>query len=256
VNHLNYFEPYESKKPEHEDQLTRAFLVVMRFVPLVQAAFMDLVREAQLRNGSGQIIPALTAMDSECNIETQVSAIGQEEGTLVSILLTDEHFTPENAIRASERGARYDGVIYFPPDWILVIENKPFSANVWEGQLAPSLPQGSSIRVEMTLVDIPWRLLIDRLNSLLERKLVNGSECLLVEDFLEFVDGNFSYLNPYGSFSQCKGRKYLLEKRCAAVLESIAKGNVTRRKILSCTSSVFGGEGLDFQGIGVYPSDG
>jgi len=81
VNHLNYFEPYESKKTSHEDQLTRAFLVVMRFVPLAQAAFLDLVREAQQRNGSELIVPALTAMDSECSIETQVSAIAQDEST-------------------------------------------------------------------------------------------------------------------------------------------------------------------------------
>jgi hypothetical protein len=144
--------------------------------------------------------------------------------------MTDEHWTPGNAIEASGRGARYDGVIYYPPGWILVIENKPSSANVWEGQLSPSLPEDSLIKVDKILVDIPWRRMIDRLNLLLERKLVSGSECLMVEDFLEFVDGNFSFLNPYGSFSQCKGKEFLLRKRCIAILESIAPGRLRRRQ--------------------------
>ncbi|MDP3684110.1 MAG: hypothetical protein Q8S01_09275, partial [Ignavibacteria bacterium] len=30
MNHLNYFEPYQSKSVRHEDNLTRAFLVVLR----------------------------------------------------------------------------------------------------------------------------------------------------------------------------------------------------------------------------------
>jgi hypothetical protein len=58
MNYLNYFEPYVSKNPWHEDQLTRAFLVTMRFVPLVQAAFLDLVREAQATAKSEHIVPA------------------------------------------------------------------------------------------------------------------------------------------------------------------------------------------------------
>lgn len=230
MNFLNYFEPYVSKNPWHEDQLTRAFLVTMRFVPLVQAAFLDLVREAQTSAKSQHIVPAFSALESECSIQTQVGSILQEGGTLVSVLMTDEHWTPQNAIEASERGARYDGLVCYPPGWILVIENKPWSNNVWEGQLSPNLVAGSAVQIDRALAVVSWRTLIERLNSLLERKLIHGSECLIVEDFFEFVDQHFSYLNPYGSFSQCKGRRFLLEKRCVAILESIAPGKVRRRQ--------------------------
>ena len=230
MNYLNYFEPYVSRNPWHEDQLTRAFLVTMRFVPLVQAAFLDLVREAQTTVKSQQIVPAFSALESPCSIHTQVSSILQEEGTLISVLMTDEHWTPQNAIEASDRGARYDGLVCYPPGWILVIENKPWSSNVWEGQLSPNLVEGSAVQIDEALAVVSWRTLIERLNLLLERRLIHGAECLIVEDFFEFVDQHFSYLNPYGSFSHCKGRRFLLEKRCVAILESIAPGKVKRRQ--------------------------
>jgi hypothetical protein len=35
---LNFFEPYESLPPTHENQLTRAFLIVLRLVPIARAA--------------------------------------------------------------------------------------------------------------------------------------------------------------------------------------------------------------------------
>jgi hypothetical protein len=144
--------------------------------------------------------------------------------------MTDEHWTPQNIIEVSDRGARYDGLICYPPRWILVIENKPWSGNVWEGQLAPNLAAGSAVQIDPVLAAVSWRTLIERLSSLLERKLIHGAECLIVEDFFEFVDQHFSYLNPYGSFSQCKGRRFLLEKRCIAILDSIAPGKVKRRQ--------------------------
>ena len=51
MSHLNYCYPYQSRPPEHEDQLTRAFLVLLRLVPLAQAAFLDLIRAKQKESG-------------------------------------------------------------------------------------------------------------------------------------------------------------------------------------------------------------
>jgi hypothetical protein len=202
----------------------------MRFVPLVQAAFLDLVRESQTAAKSENIIPAFSALESACSIQTQISSISQEEGTLISVLMTDEHWTQQNIIEASDRGARYDGLICYPSSWILVIENKPWSDNVWEGQLLPNLAAGSKVHIDQALAVVSWRTLIERLSSLLERKLIHGAECLIVEDFFEFVDNNFFYLNPYGSFSLCKGRKFLLQKRCVSILESIVAPDSVRVK--------------------------
>ena len=49
LSHLNYFVPYETAGAQHENQLTRALLVVLRYSPMAHQAWLRLVsREAQL----------------------------------------------------------------------------------------------------------------------------------------------------------------------------------------------------------------
>lgn len=57
-------------------------------------------------------------------------------------------------------------------------------------------------------------------------KLTQGIEKTLVEDFLEFIDNEYPQLNPYTHFSICKDNKYLLTKRCIAIMERVGLGRV------------------------------
>jgi hypothetical protein len=52
---LNFFEPYESLPPTHENQLTRAFLVTLRLVPIAHAAWLRMVSDA--REGAKSLPP-------------------------------------------------------------------------------------------------------------------------------------------------------------------------------------------------------
>src|SRR6266568_2646721 len=128
MERLNYFSPYQSKGAWHEDQLTRAFLVVVRMVPLALAALLDLVREQQGVQGSESRIPTSSEMlTGGVEIQTQKNSIPQATGRLVSVVMTDEEWHPEHDVVASDRGARYDGILAFDPEWLIVIENKPSS---------------------------------------------------------------------------------------------------------------------------------
>ena len=225
MDHLNCFVPYISKSSNHEDQLTRAFLILLRFVPLAQASFIDLIREAQLENESEQIIPTHSDLHSQItSIETQVGSINQDNGRIVSLGMTNEKWSPDTFVQPSERRAIYDGVIYYAPGWILIIENKPYSKP--KEQLNPNIPKGSAITLDPNPIFLNWREVIERLSSLLERDLIQGAEALLVRDFIDFIDKNFSYLNPYTSFRICKDNNYLLKRRCISVMEKIAPGKV------------------------------
>lgn len=224
MNHLNYFEPYNNKPPYYEDQLTRAFLVVLRMVPLVQTTFIDLIRSYQISNDHHLILPALTEPLMRLdNIQTQETSITESQGYLVSLLMTNEKWTPDMVIKNVDRGARYDGVIYFDsdPKWILVIENKPWSKNVWKKQLKPNIAEGSEIEIVQKPVGIDWKEVIERLSALLQKQLVYGAEALLIEDFISFIDEHFSYLNPFSTFSICRDDSYLIGRRCVKILESI-----------------------------------
>src|SRR6266849_8430073 len=43
---LNFFEPYERVSPKHENQLTRALLVLLRYCPIAHQAWLSLIDDA------------------------------------------------------------------------------------------------------------------------------------------------------------------------------------------------------------------
>jgi hypothetical protein len=47
LSHLNFFVPYENAPSSHENQLTRALLVVLRYSPMAHQAWLRLVDPTQ-----------------------------------------------------------------------------------------------------------------------------------------------------------------------------------------------------------------
>lgn len=228
MERLNYFNPYQSKGAWHEDQLTRAFLVVVRMVPLALSTFLDLIRDRQVTAKSERPLPSFSdLMIQGVGIHTQRTSVPQTTGRLISLLMTDEHWTPENKVQESQRDARYDGVLCFDPDWIIVIENKPSSQNVWADQVNPSpLAEGHEIVIDPQLVVLRWADVVNRLTALLDVNWLGSTDRQLVSDFLDFLDEEFEYLNPYDTFGRCKNSMALLHKRCQSILDAIAPGQV------------------------------
>lgn len=211
MSHMNYFEPYEFKAASHEDQLTRAFLVVLRFSPAALLLFYDKVRKACLEMAKKKSLevslPSISELPlSGVEFSTQKKTISQKPvSTVLSILLTDSAFEPKDSVSPSDRDARYDGIINFGDEIALVIENKPLQANVWEGQLNPSrtdLPEGAILIKVPAIVE--WKSLVSSLNELVKLESLGGAEKLLIDDFLSYVNKHFSYLNPFDRLSLCK----------------------------------------------------
>ena len=227
--HLSYFEPYESKTPWHEDQLTRAYLTILRLVPPAHQDFVQQIRACQHETRSIHALP-LDVVGKKCDIYTQKSEVPKTRGRLVSLLLSDDFWTQDTRIHPVDRGARYDGVICYADDWIVTIENKPRVGNVWEDQLRPSLQKDSEVLWEEQVVSLSWRTVIHRLGELIAKGGLSGTEKLLLQDFLAFVDKNFEYLKPYYSFELCGQSAYLLTLRCKELLASLGLGKVDRHK--------------------------
>ena len=227
MSHLNYFEPYQSKPKTHEDQLTRAFLVVLRYSPVALRMFINYVRKA-ITSAAGKKrvkeIPAFSRLDlNDVIFQDQVKSLKNfVSNTVLSVLISDERLHIQKEVKPSQRAARYDGVISFGKDLTLVIENKPKSYNVREAQLSPSL---RDCREEVTVIEVAaaleWKEIISQLNSLNGKESVKGAERLMISDFLEFIDKNFPFLNPYTSLLVCKDDAYLLTRRCVNVLEGL-----------------------------------
>jgi hypothetical protein len=129
MDRLNYFNPYQSKGEWFEDQLTRAFLVVVKMVPLALSGFLDLIREKQTAAKSERPISSFSELlNYDFGFYTQRVEVPQTTGRLISVAMTEEgwtHEAPIALIEESERNPVYDGVLCFDPEWIVIIENKP-----------------------------------------------------------------------------------------------------------------------------------
>ena len=80
MSHLNYFKPYISKSSWLEDQLTRAFLVVLRYSPITLFSFYDYIRSSIWNNDRKKNIkvslPEVSAINmSNIRMATQTSDI-------------------------------------------------------------------------------------------------------------------------------------------------------------------------------------
>lgn len=234
MDHLNYFYPY-SADATHENQLTRAFLTTMKYVPFVQNLFIDMIREKMIEKNieDAHVIPTLT--DSECfidteSIETQTTSIKQDTGRLISVLISNDEYKTEHEVVNTENKRIYDGVIYYKPEWVFIIENKPNKDDVWDEQLNPNLDKNSDIIIEKKPICLSWRKIFSRINIILDKELVSQTEMKLLFDFMRYVDKNFSSLNPFDNLAICKNDKYLLNQRCFSIMENLNLGKVGYHK--------------------------
>ena len=230
MNHLNIFNPFKNKSNYHEDELTRAFLILIKNVSVVQICFIEMVREEMSRQNCFQVIPSLFDKNSSVeSIETQITQNNElfkiaNGRRLISVIISDDKLFQDTTVENSNRNARYDGVILYQPNWILVIENKPSVENVWLDQLNPNV--SDDIEIEEKPISLSWRKIIENFSSLIERSVVQGFERILIEDFLEYIDDEYTKLNPYTHFALCKDNNYLLTRRCIAIMESSVLGEV------------------------------
>ncbi|KXX70864.1 hypothetical protein [Flammeovirga sp. SJP92] len=223
MDRLNYFNPYQSKGINHEDQLTRAYLVLLKYSGHAFSTFFEYCRINHCTSEDEKSISLIENLEYGWDIQTQKSNPDISTSTLLSILITDSQSAlRDKDIKSSERNAIYDGIITFGSNLTLIIENKPRSKNVWFDQLNPSrqnLSEETSVYTNPSILE--WKEIIKQLNYLLSIPTLSGNEKIMIEDFLSFIDTNFPYLNPYDKFHQCKGNKELINRRIKNVLESI-----------------------------------
>lgn len=219
MSHLNYFIRYDKGINHHEDHLTRAFLVLLRFSNSVLTQFNEHIK-TQLSNEFSELFFKLNIED--VNFETQKKKLPQAYN-YISILLTNQTITVKNKIKKIDRKAVYDGIINFGGDLVLFIENKPLNSKVWENQLCPAfndIPRGSRLFNKPVIIE--WKEIINILHNINNSKFSNYYEKTIINDFFEFVNINFDYLNPFNSLDKCES-VYLAEKRVEQIVIEVAQ---------------------------------
>src|ERR1035438_2100940 len=172
MDRLNYFNPYQSKEGYHEDNLTRAYLVLLKHSSHAFFTFIEYCRSKHITANNETPISIIEFLEQGWEIETQKGNPEINTNYLLSVLITDSHLTTEDSnIQTSERNARYDGIITFGNNLTMILEIKPRSGNVWFGQLSPSrqnLADGTIVYSNPIVLE--WKEIIKKLNNLLDRK--------------------------------------------------------------------------------------
>ena len=223
--HMNIFIPYEKNNEHHEDHLTRGFLLLLKYSPAVFYMFYNYTSEQY--NDDKIFLNNIYNEELTYELTTQIGcekAINYANSNILSILITDEteNLKFSSDVHRSERTAIYDGIVSINDNWTFIIENKPFSGNVWEEQLSVGQKLGEYIKEnKLNLISKPviltWREIFKRLANL----ECSNLEKLLINDFLDFVFNNYPEMFPYEKFKQCKNNRHLLDLRIEKLLKTI-----------------------------------
>lgn len=213
--HLNAFLPYE-RPPHHEDQLTRAGMIVMRASPLARDALLG--RLGALRSAR---LPE-PEFDIQARHVLNPAGPGTEERAslreLISVFLTPDVGLDLSGAEVGERTGeqRLDGVLRFGNELAVVIESKVVGD-------APS-DQATQLRLRgvevghSTVASLGWHELLDDWWGLLERGLLAPAERLLMEDLFTFAEEHFAGLLPFTTLGRAGEHVLRRQRRLMALL--------------------------------------
>lgn len=214
--HLNVFVPYQLAVT-HEDQLTRAAMIVLRAVPLARDAFLALLDcrrsgelpEPEFDMQTGDVVTPPGDVDETTSL-----------AELVSVFLSPDVDRDLSGVALSEREAeqRLDGVVRFGDELVVVIESKVV------GQ-APS-QQASELRLrgaqvrDSRVAPLGWHDLLQSWWRLLERGLLAPAERLLLEDLVGFTEEHFPHLLPFSTLTEAGDHPLRRQRRLMSLLRN------------------------------------
>lgn len=233
TGHMNVFRPYRSLPEHHEDQMTRAALLVLRLVPLALEAFLDTARATlfSLDGEYAERLPGVSSLGAPVRVATQSSRLreasasdGDDEDhefeTLLSVFLTpDENRAfSEKEVVESTRGQRLDGVIEFASRVIIAIESK-IDGHMPSDQ-AEYINLGGLKAERRPVIHIGWQDFFERLMELSESGLLAPAERELIDDLFSFGEEveRFDRLLPFSKLRRCEGSDYRIKRRLRSIL--------------------------------------
>lgn len=209
---LNFFSPYERLVAGHENQLTRALLLVLRMSPLAHVEWLRLVDP---RRSLGSLGTAQFATQRRAIRTTRKDV---EDAELVSVFLAPELPQAGAAeVVESDRGQVLDAVVDYG-ELVVVIENKVFEADDLQARRLNLGNGGVQLVDDHDVAIVLWRDLLEALTGLRERALVSGAEAAVLDDFLVYVEDHFPDLGPFRSLALCRGVSSRVERRLRHLL--------------------------------------
>lgn len=212
TDQLNFFSPFAGLPPNHENQLTRALLVVLRLSPAAHATWLRFVAaERQL-----QYLPMAT-FATQRRVLHQAGADADSADVISVFLAPEEPLSGGGIVTESDRGQVLDAIVDYGGELLVVVENKIVPAEAT--QALELNPTGGPVSIgDKEVVVVIWRDLLDALIALRERRLVGGTEDALIDDFLTYVEDHFGELGPFRTLRLCHGNEFRQRRRLRQIL--------------------------------------
>ena len=217
ISHLNFFVPFERSPASHENQLTRAFLVVLRNSPMAHQTWLRLVSPEHAL----QELPIAEFATQRPNILPPNARVADGEAIPgISVWLAPDAAPVTSPVEPSDRQQMLDGIITYGTDLVIVIENKVARGDVTEQPHKLNL-HGSPVRFAPKVVEIQWQKLLGLFSGLVERELVTGAERWIISDFLDLVEEHFPTIGPYSTLAQCGDQPFRVDRRLDTILGEV-----------------------------------
>jgi hypothetical protein len=227
VDRANIFNPFVSRSEQHEDRLTWALLVAIKYDAALQRYLRDLVLSRIAEPLRSSMAREISLNWGAAEVSTQASRIAPSTSLVISVLISDEEIGQQLPVGWSDRKAVYDGVVEYADGVTLLLENKLHHGSVWKEQLSPSRSSYPGDIDEVTLVDfavsVEWADVLEGILRYAESDLASFGAKEMAQDLLSLVDQVHPSLSPYNTFELCGGREEALNRRVTALLESLGR---------------------------------
>lgn len=211
--HLSIFRAY-SRPPNHEDQLTRAAMVVIKLVPEAHDVFLGLTGKRSLATLPEPRFDMQTENLTPPGAESGKSAVKK----LISIFLTpDESVLKLDPVSKSDRRARYDGVIQYGSELLVVVESKLFSG-ISSKQALRINPKGATWKTSEPL-HVKWHVLLDRWWDLSKSPGLDSTRAEIIREFFDFAETYFGDLLPFTDLARCGTNERRRLRRLRSVMQ-------------------------------------
>ncbi|OBF33271.1 hypothetical protein A5724_19585 [Mycobacterium sp. ACS1612] len=155
---------------------------------------------------------------------------------------------------ASERRARYDGVIQYASRLLVVIESKLY-ANASDQQSLDINTKGLMAKKDRRNL-VRWQVLLDRWWNLMELGVLGPAEAELMNDFFNNAEENFGDLLPYTDLERCGDNRGRRLRRLRAILEKATGFSAEVRDVLGHAGVKFpGSQVVAFDRVSLYIND-
>lgn len=214
---LNFFDPNKDIPAHHENQLTRAFLVVLRMSPAAHQVWLSLAAPDR----------KLYELQRPWSFDTQRWQMFEKAPEVsepiegMSILLAPDVEAVDGPVQVTDRSQVLDGIVRYGDELLIVIETK-----LREGEGTDQVKylnvHGAQVHFDGAVKTVDWRDLLAGWSDLVESEIVAGAERTLIVDFLDFVDRHFPHLGPFTTLGRCKDNGFRLGRRLKVLRDEIA----------------------------------